>query len=126
MARATAKNSAAEMSDAAVQAKTGKTWDQWFKILDKDGAAAMPHKELAILSSEKRGVGDWWSQVVTVAYERARGLRAKHQTARGYVASRSKTLPVPVAGLFAAWSNPRQRKKWLTDDSFVIRKTTLD
>jgi hypothetical protein len=124
MARATVKNAAAEMSDAAVLAKTGKTWDQWYALLDKDGAASLPHKEIAILLSAKHGVGDWWSQMVTVAYERARGLRAKHQTARGYVAGRSKTLAVPLDELFAAWNNPRRRKRWLPDEDFVIRKAT--
>ena len=35
------------MSDAAVQAKTGKTWPEWFAVLDKAGAAKMTHKEIA-------------------------------------------------------------------------------
>jgi hypothetical protein len=35
---------AAGISDAAVQAKTGKTWTEWFAILDQAGAAAWPHK----------------------------------------------------------------------------------
>ncbi len=31
------------MSDAAVQAKTGKNWRQWFEILDAAGARKMDH-----------------------------------------------------------------------------------
>ena len=31
------------MSDEAVKAKTGKTWKQWFAILDKAGAKQMTH-----------------------------------------------------------------------------------
>lgn len=124
MPRTTARTSDPGMSDAAVLAKTGKNWEQWFKILDAAGAASLPHKQIAILLSEKYGVGDWWSQTVTVGYERARGLRAKHETARGFVANRSKTLPVPLEALFAAWHDPRLRRKWMSENGFVIRKAT--
>jgi hypothetical protein len=67
MASATKKS--ARMSDAAVQAKTGKTWDEWFKILDKAGGKKMNHKEIVAYLSEKYGVGPWWRQMVTVTYE---------------------------------------------------------
>jgi len=33
-----ATKSSPRMSDDAVKAKTGKTWKQWFTILDKAGA----------------------------------------------------------------------------------------
>ncbi len=36
--------SRARMSDAAVKAKTGKDWQQWFAILDRAGAMKMSHK----------------------------------------------------------------------------------
>jgi len=63
--------------------------------------------------SGKYGVGPWWQQMVTVGYERARGLRDVHQTASGYVANASRTIAVPVADLIAAWSDARRRAKWL-------------
>lgn len=116
---------AAGISDAAVQAKTGKTWSEWFAILDQAGAAAWPHKEIATYLYEKCSCPNWWCQMVTVGYEQARGLRVKHQTATGFVANVSKTVGVPVADLFAAWHNPRQLAKWLPDGKkMTIRKAT--
>ena len=42
----------------AVAKATGKTWGEWIKLLDKDKAAAMPHKEIALHVRKKYGVGD--------------------------------------------------------------------
>ena len=63
------------MNDAAVKTKTGKDWHQWFAILDNAAAKKMSHKEIAEYLYEKRGAPGWWSQMVTVTYERARPAR---------------------------------------------------
>jgi len=57
------------MSDEAVKAKTGKTWKQWFALLDKAGAQKLTHKAIVKYLSEKQNVGPWWCQMVTVTYE---------------------------------------------------------
>ena len=38
---------AKRMSDAAVKERTGKTWPEWFKILDKAGAKKMRHQDIS-------------------------------------------------------------------------------
>ena len=73
--KAAKKRAAPGMSDAAVKAKTGKTWAEWIAALDKAGAKAMSHKEITKLLSSRHKLADWWSQMVTVGYERAKGLR---------------------------------------------------
>ena len=60
----------AGMKDDAISAKTGRTWQQWVRALDGDGAAAMPHGDIAKIVHRKYHVGDWWAQSVTVGYER--------------------------------------------------------
>ena len=35
------------VSDDAVRAKTGKKWDEWFKLLDNAGTRMMDHREIA-------------------------------------------------------------------------------
>ncbi len=61
----------------AVARATGKAWDQWLAILDKAGAAAMPHKAIAAMLADRYGVPPWWSQMVDG------GLRAGARAARG-------------------------------------------
>lgn len=113
--KAAKKKTAPGMSDAAVKAKTGKTWAEWFAVLDKAGAKAMSHKEITRLLSARHKVADWWSQMVTVGYERARGLRELHQTASGFNASVSRTLATGLDQLFEAWDEARTRASFLKE-----------
>ena len=116
---------APRLSDAAVQAKTGKNWQEWFAVLDAAGARAMDHQSIAAhLYQQLRPPPGWWAQMVTVGYEQARGRRQKHQKPSGYEISRSKTFDVPLAKLFAAWQDKRRRDRWLKQAKLVIRKAT--
>jgi len=103
--------------DDAVRAATGKTWSEWLSTLDAAGAAArsMSHQQIwDIAMRSLPGSAGWWGQMVSVGYERARGLREKHQTSTGdFQASISKTLPVPLFAAFAAWADQNLRKGWL-------------
>ena len=111
------------ISSESVEKATGKGWAQWCRVLDKDKAAAMPHREIAELVAEKHGVKPWWSQMVTVGYEQARGLREKHQKADGFSASASRTYPATMAAAFKAVSDARQRGRWLKETLTVTKAT---
>ena len=113
-------------SDAAVQAKTGKPWPEWFAIMDKAGCGAMNHKEIVAYLVKAHDVGPWWQQMVTVAYERARGMRELHQKVGGFSISRSKTFGVPVAVAFKAWNDAKTRGRWLKETGLVVRKATAN
>ena len=112
------------MSDAAVKAKTGKVWSEWFALLDAAGARKMDHKQIVAVLHDQHGVGPWWQQMVTVTYEQARGLREKHETTSGFQMSASRTLNVPAAKLFKAWKDARTRARWLNEPGLVVRKAT--
>ena len=109
------------VSDAAVAAKTGKTWDEWCAILDAAGGMTIGHTAIAAYLRDHHSVPPWWSQEVTVGYERIRGLREEHQTPRGYQVSVSKTLPVGAETLYDAWTEEESRRRWLGDDDPHIR-----
>lgn len=121
-----AEKSTERMSDQAVQAKTGKTWEEWFAILDAAGGREMDHKAIVAYLHDKHGVGPWWQQMVTVTYERERGKRVKHETPAGFQVSRSRTFNVPVSRLFAAWNDETLRRRWLPETDFTLRKATPD
>jgi hypothetical protein len=113
-------------SNEAVKAKTGKVWAEWFAILDKAGAQKMPHKEIAAYLYENQKVSGWWSQMVSVAYEHERGLREKFQKCDGeFSASSSRTLAVPLAKLYTAWTDDRLRAKWLPNAPMEVTSATL-
>jgi hypothetical protein len=115
----------AGMSDAVIKEKTGCTWDRWVFALDHYRAAEMSHGEIAKLVKTKYKVADWWSQMVTVGYERIKGLRAIGQRLDGsYEASKSRTYNVPVKTLFEAWADTATRKRWLKEADVKVRTAT--
>ena len=69
----------AGMSDGSVEKATGCTWESWVKALDYAKADTWSHKEIAQYVHAKFKVPDWWTQTVTVGYERIKGLRARGQ-----------------------------------------------
>lgn len=101
------------VSDAAVQRATGKSWDEWFALLDAWQGTTHNHTEIARHVYETYGIDGWWAQSVTVGYERARGMRALHERPDGFSMNASKTFPVPVERLFAAFAEHDERMRWL-------------
>jgi len=110
----------AGMSDAAVAAKTGKTWSEWVVALDAVGAVDMPHREIAAGLARDHDLSAWWSQTVTVGYERIRGLRDVGQRrGGGYEVNKSRTIAVGVDTLFRAVHDARWRRRWLPESLAV-------
>lgn len=112
------------IGDAAVKARTGKNWAQWFAVLDAAGARKMSHSQIATYLYEKQGCAGWWNQMVAVGYERERGLREKYQKPSGYAISVSKTVAVPLGRLYASWQDGKARGRWLPNSAWTIRKAT--
>ena len=104
----------AGMSDAAIKEKTGHPWGYWVRELDGHGADKMSHSDIARLVSGTYKVGDWWTQMLTVGYERIKGLRERGQRRDGtFEASKSRTYSVPVGTLYDAWLDASVRRRWL-------------
>jgi hypothetical protein len=115
----------AGMSDEKLKAKTGCTWEKWVYALDRKGAEKMSHGEIAKIVNEKYKVPGWWSQTVTVGYERIKGLRARGQRRDGkFEATKSRTFNVPVRTLFDAWADSATRHRWLNGATVKVRTAT--
>jgi len=115
----------AGMSDTAVKERTGCTWERWVYALDRHGAEQMSHRDIAALVNTKYKIDGWWSQMVTVGYERIKGLRARGQRRDGtYEAAKSRTFNVPVATLFDAWADASVRRRWLNGAGVKVRTAT--
>ncbi|HXV86377.1 MAG TPA: hypothetical protein VD793_06745 [Gemmatimonadales bacterium] len=113
------------MTNETIKAKTGCTWDKWVWALDGVKADTWPHGAIAQYVHEKYRVPGWWSQAVTVGYERIKGLRDIGQRRGGsYEASKSKTFGVPITRLYRAFSDQRARQRWLNGAELAVRKAT--
>lgn len=74
----------AKIGDDAVAAATGREWSEWIELLDDWGAAEKGHAATARHLAAEHGLSGWWSQMVTVHYERTQGLREVGETASGH------------------------------------------
>lgn len=113
------------MSDEKVKDKTGCNWKSWVFALDYVKADQWPHGGIAEYVHDKYKIDGWWAQMVTVGYERIRGLRERGQRRSGeYEATKSRTVPVSLTKLFRAFSQPRTRSRWLPGVTLTVRKAT--
>lgn len=101
-----------EISDAAVKKATDRNWAQWAATLDAMGADKLAHAEIARRLRETHALSPWWSQMVTVHYERLRGLRQVHEKASGFEINVGRTVDLPIESAFEAWNDPDRRRRW--------------
>jgi hypothetical protein len=112
----------AGMSDEKIKEKTGCTWERWVWALDQVNAQAWPHSEIALYVHEKYKVPSWWTQAVTVGYERIKGLRERGQRRSGsWEASKSRTIGAAVGTIFKSFKQPKLRSQWLPGITVVVR-----
>lgn len=114
----------AGMSDAAVAAKTGKTWSEWVRLLDAAGAQKMTHQQIVAYVSKHHGVGPWWQQMVTVGYEKLSGKRQTHERPDGYQISASRTFGVNVGKAYVLFATPTYLKRCLPEVEITLTSTT--
>jgi hypothetical protein len=112
-------------SGKAVQKSTGKKWEEWFSIIDSLGKG-MEHRYIASYLHKEFQVTPWWSQMITVAYEKEKGLRENYQRPNGYSISVSKIIEAPVSTLYRKCENKEAQDKWLSkyDGKMIIHKST--
>jgi hypothetical protein len=112
--RAAAVAARGSVSDARSREKTGHGLDHWFAVLDRFGGVEKGHTAAARHLYDGHGVDGWYAQGITVAYERARGVRALNQRRDGgYEVSVSKVLPASTADVIKAFSETRRRRRWI-------------
>ena len=86
---------APEMNDNAIRSGTGKGWDEWCDLIDDFPGRDDGHKAIVNYLRHEHGVRDWWTQGVTVGYERITGRRLPHQMADGtFTANKSRTITI--------------------------------
>lgn len=127
--RAVAKPESKGMSDAKFRERTGHGLDHWFEVLDQFGAVEKGHTAAARHLNKAHGVDGWYAQGITVAYERARGIRAVNQRCDGwYEVSVSKILATNTTGLVKALRDRTARNRLDGADTSLLAalNTALD
>jgi hypothetical protein len=114
------------VSTDAVARRTGKSWDDWFEVLDSAGAATLDQRGVIAILAQKHGIGPWWQQMIAVGYESLRAKSDKPPAVDGFHINSSCTLDAPLPRVFRLWNDAGERARWLADDRFVVRGATAD
>jgi uncharacterized protein YndB with AHSA1/START domain len=97
-----------------VRRGTGRSRDEWNKLLDAWGARGRPYREIADWLKSKHKLTNWWAQKLIVEYEQSRGLREPGVRPGGtFEVGATKTVGVAIDELFAAFTDARVRRRWL-------------
>lgn len=98
------KSAKPSLTDKAVEKATGKSWDEWFAILKQEEADQLIHKDIARLLTDKYKIDGWWTQSITVEFERFLGRRQVGQVKSGtFQTAVSKTMPGNLDQVFDLW-----------------------
>ena len=102
------------VSDAAVVDKTAHGLEHWFGVLDRFGMADNGYTASARHLNREHEVPPWYAQAITLAYQRAHGLRAANQAFDGrFQVSISRVVPATVDEVVEALGSRRRRAAWL-------------
>ena len=114
-------------TNESILERTGKSWAEWFEILDRIDATTLSHTEIARYLYTDLNLDGWYSQGITVSYERVRGLRPALGDRDGtFSASASKTVPVSIDVLFDAWILEDQLEGWLGKEVLRLRSSSRE
>ena len=111
----------AGMTDEAMLAGSGKPLTEWFALLDAWGAADHSHTEVARWLVATHAIGGWWAQSVTVAWERARGLRKRNERPDGFSVSASRTIKAAPERISDAFTDASLLWRWFPDAPIILR-----
>jgi uncharacterized protein YndB with AHSA1/START domain len=101
------------VTDAACEAATGKTMQQWYAELDAHGALQKGRRPATMYLYQDGKVPEWWMTTIAVEYEKHHGLKNKKDGLfEGYGICVTKTINAPLNKLEAAWTDPRLLSAW--------------
>jgi len=100
------------VSAQAVRKATGKSWEEWFTLIDKFGGAAKGRKAINELLYNKNKVDPWWTTTIVVEYERARKVAEKDGHPKGYTICATKAIQAKPQHLFDAFAKPAALSRW--------------
>ncbi|WP_327118861.1 DUF4287 domain-containing protein [Streptomyces sp. NBC_01341] len=122
MSGSTGRRITEKLSDDALRGATGRSWADWFAVLDAWDATRRTHAEIAAYLGTEHRMGGWYAQSVTVGYEQERGLREVGQSSAGdWNTSGSRTLAAPPERVLDAFTEPVLRGRWLPDVELSVR-----
>lgn len=91
------------VDDATCKAQTGKTFAEWFAVLDAfDGIKKGRRESIQHMYEQKPDT--WWLTTIYVEYERSKGITKKDGLSEGYTICVTKSINAPVDKVYRIWN----------------------
>ena len=99
-----------EVHDASVTEHTGRGWEEWCDIIEAWPGHVDGHAAIAAHVHDTYDLTHWWSQAVTIGWERITGRRVVNQRSDGtFGTSKTRTVTVDHDELRAALFDDAER-----------------
>lgn len=108
------------ISDEAVLQATGRSWREWFGLMESAGMGDLSHSEIVSVLRDEHGVPSWWQQSIADAFERFIGRRPATGTEDGFHASVTCTVDLPAETVYRMWADDGARGTWLRKRDFEV------
>jgi uncharacterized protein YndB with AHSA1/START domain len=97
------------LDDVSCKAATGKSYADWFALLDSVDALKKGRREsvhvLYNTMGNNNNVDGWWATTIYVAYEAHKGIVKKDGHAEGYTICVTKSIGAPVSKTYGVWTS---------------------
>lgn len=102
---------------------TNKNWDEWIRLLKKEGAERFTRKQVVVLLKQKYKLSPWWQQIVAHGFEVHLGKRVDGQNAKGeYSTTATKSLSVSEKTAWKFLTSSEGLAMWLQPMSEFVLK----
>jgi uncharacterized protein YndB with AHSA1/START domain len=110
---------ASRINESLVVARTGRTFHDWFTIIEGFEGFRKGHKAIAKHLAEDHGMSLWYAQTITVQYERDRVGGESDEAERSRTLSIQRTIGVAISRAFEAWTHQNRLAAWNHPDALV-------
>lgn len=100
------------VSDANVKKETGKSFAEWWKVLDDFGGPAKGRREIGNHLYGELKVDAWWSATLQVEYERHKGVVEKDGRGKGYTICATKSVKAPPERCWEMFESGKALDAW--------------
>ena len=100
------------LTDEACKAATGKTFPEWFAVIDGLGGPAIGRKPVNDHLYGELKIDMWWIATINNLYEAQKAVVEKDGRAKGFNICVTKTVAAPLDKLYNAWTDPALLAKW--------------
>lgn len=101
------------VDDAACKADTGRSFSEWFALLDAFGGPTKGRRDIGNHLYEQYKVDPWWVATLNVAYEAHHGLSEKDGRAKGYTICATKSIKASPADCWSKFADAKSLDGWL-------------